>query len=469
MQFPTNKKRVLSVFSLAMINVIAIDSLRNLPTNAENGWLIIFFYFIGTLFFVLPCILITAELSTRYPKTGGSYIWVREAFGEQCGFFTIWLLWIYNVIWYPTILSFIAASVAYLINPALAADKFFMVSMVIVMFFAATIANFFGMKTSSLISSLGAIIGTILPMICIIVLGIVWLALKKPLAIPFETKALLPSVSSFKDIAFLVIVFFSLMGFEMSAAHAEEVENPSRDFPRALIYSAVIVVISAIFASLAIAIIVPKSDLSLVSGLNQAFLYFLQAYHLQWLMPVVTLCIILGGFAGIAAWAIGPTKGLMVAAQDGSLPKILRKQNKKGVPISILISQFIIVVLLCGLFLFFKSINTSYWILSDLTGQLALIYYLLFFAGAIRLRYKNSGELNAYRIPGKNIGMWIAGLTGFLVCIIVFLLGFLPPKDLIQSDLSYELILIIGILIFSLPPLIIYRVQKKKCNYSAQC
>jgi len=461
MQLSTNKKRVLSVFSLAMINIIAIDSLRNLPTNAENGWLIIFFYIIGTLFFVLPCILITAELSTRYPKTGGSYVWVKEAFGTRCGFFTIWLLWIYNVVWYPTILSFIAASVAYLINPALAANKFFMISMIITMFAIATIVNSYGMKTSSLISSFGAIIGTIVPMIFIIALGIVWLTLKKPLAIPFQTKALFPHMSNLKDTAFLVVVFFSLMGFEMSAAHAEEVKNPKRDFPRALIYSAIIVVISAIFASLAIAIIVPKSDLSLVSGLNQAFEYFLQAYQLQWLMPIVTLCIILGGFAGIAAWAIGPTKGLMVAAKDGSLPKFLSYQNKKGAPISILIAQLIVVILLCSLFLFFKSINTSYWILSDLTGQLALIYYIIFFAAAIRLRYKKTGELNAYKIPGKNVGIWIAGLVGLIICLIVLGLGFLPPQDLIQSTLSYELILIIGILIFALPPLVIYQIRKK--------
>ncbi len=108
-----SKKRVLSVFSLVMINVIAIDSLRNLPTNADNGLTILLFYLIAAAIFLVPSVLVTAELATHRPKTGGVYVWVREAFGPQWGFFTIWLQWIYNVFWYPTILSFIAVNIAY--------------------------------------------------------------------------------------------------------------------------------------------------------------------------------------------------------------------------------------------------------------------------------------------------------------------------------------------------------------------
>ena len=95
-----------------MINVIAIDSLRNLPANAEMGLTIAFFYVIIALLFLLPCILITAELATHWPKTGGAYVWVKEAFGPRWGFVSIWLQWIYNVFWYPTILSFIAVNIA---------------------------------------------------------------------------------------------------------------------------------------------------------------------------------------------------------------------------------------------------------------------------------------------------------------------------------------------------------------------
>ena len=54
----------LGVFTLITINIIAIDSLRNLPANAASGYSIISYYAIAALCFLLPCALITAELAT---------------------------------------------------------------------------------------------------------------------------------------------------------------------------------------------------------------------------------------------------------------------------------------------------------------------------------------------------------------------------------------------------------------------
>ena len=96
------------------------------------------------------------------------------------------------------------------------------------------------------------------------------------------------------------------MGFEMSAVHAGDVKNPKRDYPRALWYSSGIVMITMILASAAIALVVPKSDLNIVSGLDQAFALFLGAFHIKWLMPVVVIFMILGGFGGSS---FGPNQG----------------------------------------------------------------------------------------------------------------------------------------------------------------
>src|SRR6478672_5976935 len=105
----SHSKKVLSVFSLVMINIIAVDSLRTLPISAKLGMSLIFYYVIAALIFFIPVALVAAELATAFPNTGGIYVWVREAFGKRVGFITIWLQWIYNVVWYPTILAFIAA------------------------------------------------------------------------------------------------------------------------------------------------------------------------------------------------------------------------------------------------------------------------------------------------------------------------------------------------------------------------
>ncbi len=456
MEIPVHKNRVLGVFSLMMINVIAIDSLRNLPANAANGLSLILLYVIASILFLIPCILVTAELATHHPRTGGVYVWMREAFGPKWGLLTIWLQWIYNVFWYPTILSFIATSIAYLFNPALAQQKTFILPMIIGMFLIATLLNARGMKLSSILSTVCALVGTIIPMLAIIVLGIGWLISGKPLAITPSLDNWLPSLKHMPNIAFLVIILFSLMGFEMSASHAESVKNPQRDFPKALLYSALIVVLTMTLASLAITIVIPAQTLNIVSGLNDAFKIFLNNFNLGWLMPVLLIMIIIGGFGGMAAWIIGPTQGLVVAAEDGLLPRKLQTRNAKGSPVAVLILQAIITIALCGLFLFFKSITTSYWILSVLTAQLALLFYICLFAAAIKLRYKTPRNPHAFRIPGGNYGIWITGIIGILTCCGAIIIGFIPPTEVkIDNVLVYEIILIAGIVIFTVLPFII--------------
>ena len=96
-------KKTLGAFGLAMINVIAVDSLRSLPFSAEYGFSLVFFYILAAITFFFPTALVAAELATGWPNKGGIYVWVREAFGERWGFLVIWLQWIYNVVWYPTI------------------------------------------------------------------------------------------------------------------------------------------------------------------------------------------------------------------------------------------------------------------------------------------------------------------------------------------------------------------------------
>ncbi len=131
----------------------------------------------------------------------------------------------------------------------------------------------------------------------------------------------------------------------------------------------------------------------------------------------------------MAAWVIGPTKGLMVAAEDGSLPAWMSYRNKRGAPLGVLLMQVILVVFLCLLFLLIPSFNTAYWILSDLTAQLTLIFYIPFFAAAIRWRFKTERKEKCFRISEGNFGIWLVGCVGIIACITSILVGFIPPAE----------------------------------------
>lgn len=445
-------KKVLSVFSLVMINVIAVDSLRTLPISAKLGLSLVSYYIVAAFTFFIPVALVAAELATAYPNTGGIYVWVREAFGKRAGFITIWLQWIYNVVWYPTILAFIAATLSYLIDPALENNKYYLLGTVLGLFWLFTILNCFGMKVSSIVSAIGATLGTVLPMLLIIVLAVIWSIQGNPIATGYSANWI-PNFESLGNLSLFSVVLFGLIGMEMSAVHAEEVKNPQRDYPKALFYSTILVISTLSLGSLAIVIVVPNNNLSVVSGLIDAYAAFFKAYNMPWMTSVIAVLIILGSLSGVSAWIIGPTKGLLVSARDGSLPARFAYTNKYGAPTTILFTQAIIFSALSSVFILLHSINAAYWILSDLCAQMALLVYVFMFAAAIKLRYSQPNHPRGYTIPGKNAVMWLLCGTGTLCCLVAMFIGFVPPAQIpIENVFIFELFLIGGLVLFVLIP-----------------
>ncbi|HET9843943.1 MAG TPA: amino acid permease, partial [Gammaproteobacteria bacterium] len=210
------KKQILGVFALAMINVAAIVSLRNLSIMVEYGFACVFYYVAATLCFFIPTALVCAELATGWPKAGGLYRWVSEAFTPEVGFLAVWYAWMLSIAWFPTVLTFTASAIAYLIDPALIKNNHYMISVMLSIFWIATFINFRDMKTSSWVSSIGVILGTIIPGILIIGLGFVWLILGHPTKIETTWQSIIPEFNV-GSMVFFAGVILSLAGMEMSA------------------------------------------------------------------------------------------------------------------------------------------------------------------------------------------------------------------------------------------------------------
>jgi glutamate:GABA antiporter len=457
------KKPTMSVLTLVMINVIAIDSLRGIPMGAHYGLSLIVYYVIAGLFFFLPSALISAELATAWPETGGIYVWVREAFGKRFGFLVIFIQWVYNICWYPTVLSFLAATLAYLVNPNLANNVWYVLAVVFATYWLLTAITLLGMHVSGRVSTVTAIVGTLLPMPFVTVLGIIWLMMGKPIQMPLNMAALIPDISKPNNLVLLTAILYTLVGMEMSATHAQEVKDPQKNYPKALLYSSVIIFLSLVLSSLAVALVLPTSQLDILTGLLDAFHAFFKNFGLEWLMPFMGIFVIIGIIGGVGAWMIGPTRGMLIAAQDGCVPPFLRKINKKNMPIALLLVQGMIFSIICLVFLVMPSINSSFWILSDLTSQLALLSYIFMFAAAIYLRYKQPKIKRTYKVPFGNFGMWTIGTAGILSCVITISLGFLPPAQInIGSFAFYETFLITGFIGFCAIPLIIYQFRRRQ-------
>lgn len=454
-------RRVLSIFTLAMINLAAVLSIKNWPITAEYGLSSITYYVIAALFFFLPVSFVSAELATGWPERGGVFVWVKEALGHKAGFLAIWLLWIENVIALPTTLSFIAGSLAFAFMPSLANNALYTFAIVVVVFWSISLVNFLGMKASGLISSASVILGTILPGIFIIGIGLLWFFGGNVSHIEFSMKGLIPNLSSVDNISFLVGIFLGLAGMEMSAVHAKDVLNPQKNYPRAIFASAAVIIAMSILGTLAIAVIVPQNEIVLHAGAMEAISFFLKSYNLDWMIPVMAILIVVGALGLTSTWAAGPSRGLLAAAQNGDFPPILHTVNKHNMPVAMLIFQAIVLTVFSAVFIFMPNVNIAFWTLMTLASQLYLVMYVMMFISGIVLRYKKPHVKRAYKIPGGNFGMWFVSCIGILSAIFAFAVGFFPPSQISSGDVkNYEFTLLVSIAVSCLIPYIILMFKK---------
>lgn len=444
-----------------MLNVAIMASLRNLPLVASYGLSAIFFFALVAIFFLIPCALVSAELATGWPKEGGIYIWVREALGDRWGFFAIWMQWVHNVAWYPVILSFVATTLAFVVDPTLATNKLFVISIIFVSFWGMTLFNYAGLKMSSWFSTIGVILGTIIPGLLIIILGIYWVAGGNPINTSVSWGDLLPDFKGLGDFVFLAGLFLAFAGLEVSAGYASEVKNPQKNYPRAIILAAIITFSVFMLGALSIAFVLPSHQISLAAGVMEAMRQFFIFYHIEWLLSVIGVLLVIGAVAEMNAWIVGPVKGLYATTNHGNLPPMFHKQNKHGVPVNLLWFQAIIVSITSLVILELPTISASFWILSAMSAQIYLVMYILMFIAAIRLRYTKPHVPRTYKVPYGSKGMWLFAILGLIACIFVILIGFFPPSQIDVGNLFfYESFLIGGLLVMCAVPLIIYQMRK---------
>ncbi|MCH9634511.1 MAG: Glutamate/gamma-aminobutyrate antiporter [Chlamydiae bacterium] len=455
-------KRVLGIFVLATLNLAVITSLRNMPLVARYGLSSISYYLIAAIVFIVPTALVSAELATGWPKAGGVYIWVREAFGERWGLSAVWLQWLHNLPWYPAMLAFIGTLLAYAFNaPSLIANKNFMLLVILLGFWGITFINFFGVKTSGWFSSFCVIIGAIIPGLFLITLGLVWMAKGMPTQIQFEWNAVLPSLSQFDNIGFLAATFLAFAGLEVTAVHAKDVKEPRKNFPKAIFLSAIFSLVLFVLGSLAIAIVLPKNEISLVAGIMEAFAKILSIYKMSGLVPITAILIALGAIGELNAWILGLAKGLFITARHGSLPPVFQKVNKHNIPTNLLLFQASVVSASGIVFYFMDALSSAYWVLMTLSAQLYLTMYILMFLAGLRLRYSKPNVVRKYRISEGNGGMWIVSMIGTVAALFAIVVGFMPPKELVFSHTMLLEFIMIGVfLIFFFIPHIIFSIRK---------
>jgi putative glutamate/gamma-aminobutyrate antiporter len=410
--------------------------------------------------------MVAAELAAMFStKQGGVFRWVGEAFGARAGFLAIWLQWIQSTIWYPTVLTFGAVSIAFIgFNPtadaALASNRFFTLVVVLAIYWIATFISLRGIGWVGKVSKWGGIIGTIIPAALLIVLAIVYLATGGHNNLNTH-ESFFPDLTSFDNLVLASSIFLFYAGMEMMGIHVMDVDKPARNYPRAIIIGSLITVLIFILGTFALGIIVPAKEMSLTQTLLIGFDGYFKFLKMSWMGPIIAIALVFGVLAGVLTWVSGPSKGIFTVGRAGYLPPFFQRTNSQGVQRNILLVQGVIVTILGMLFVVMPSVQSFYQILSQLTVLLYLIMYMMMFAAAITLRYRRPNLERPFRLGRGNGLMWILAGLGFCGSLLAFVLSFIPPSQIATGNKSvWFMVLIIGAIVVVVIPFIIYAMRK---------
>ncbi|MFI3315918.1 MAG: amino acid permease, partial [Rikenellaceae bacterium] len=443
-------------------------SLRGLASEAVYGLSSAFYYLFAAVVFLIPTALVAAELAAMFSqKQGGVFRWVGEAMGSRSGFLAIWLQWIESTIWYPTVLTFGAVAIAFIgidhtTDMALASNKVFTLVTVLVIYWVATYISLKGMGWVGKVSKIGAMVGTIIPAALLIILAILYLSTGGHNNLDMS-QSFIPDLTKLDNIVLASSIFLFYAGMEMMGIHVMDVDNPKRNYPRAILMGSLITVVIFILGTFAIGVVIPAKDINLTQSLLIGFDSYFSYIKMSFLSPIIAVALMFGVLAGVLTWVAGPSKGIFSVGRAGYLPPFFQKTNKIGVQKNILFVQGGVVTLLSLLFVVMPSVQSFYQILSQLTVLLYLIMYMLMFASAIILRYKLPQQERPFKIGAKgNTLMWVVGGMGFLGSLLAFVLSFIPPSQ-IQTGSSkvWFGVLIVGCLVVVVIPFIIYSSRKK--------
>ena len=459
----------LTLVAFILITCAALMSIRTFPTQGVVGWQSIIFCIFAVIMYLIPASLVSAELATGWPQEGGVYVWVKQAFGEKWGFTAVWLQWFQMTIGFISILTFIAATLSYLFNPALANNKLYMFIIIVIVWWGLTFLNFRGLKEYARISSVSVVLGTFIPAAVLIIGGLWYILAGNPIQLTLNPtfSDLMPNLSSASNLVLLVTFVFVFIGIEMTATHAREIKDVQKNYPLGILVVGVVMAIVSIIGSLIVAMLVPVGNLNLLAGIMQSFGVIFSSPSMSWIVTVIALLIVIGAIGQVSTWILGPVRGFFATAREGTLPPILQKKNENDIPVNMLILQAVLITFWGAVYVLLPGgVNGSFWMLFALTTTVYIVMYFLMYAAAIRLRYSHPNVPRAFSIPGGKAGMWAVAGFGILMMALLFILAMLPPSQITEGS-SFVVFMIVGTLVVVAIPLIIYAFRKPSWKIQA--
>ena len=413
--------------------------------------------------FCVPYGLITAELGSTYDSEGGMYDWVKRAFGKKWAARVAWNYWINFPLWIASLAVAVTDVIVGIFGVELS------IFWLLVLQLGYTwLVSFLGTQRigeSKWIVNTGTVF-KILFMVALGALGIYTFIKTGESANPVKAVSDLLPTMDLAGLSFISVIIFNFLGFEVVATFTNDMENPKKEIPKALIIGGALMALFYVLPATGINIAMSTTDAE-AAGITDAFALLLTSLGvsepiIRTVVVVVGLMFIYTMVANIASWSFGVNSVAKYAADDGSMPKIFSKENKDGVAYMASIMNGIVasIIVIIGLILGLVSEEATnlFWTFFSLSLVTLLISYIPLFLAFLKLRKSDKTE-RVYKVPGGKVVLNLITWVPFvlLVLSIIFTLFIDFTKESIMANLP----LIIGVVVsLIIQEILVARVKK---------
>ncbi|MBE6052509.1 MAG: amino acid permease [Clostridium sartagoforme] len=332
-----------------------------------------------------------ANLGTKYPETGGSYQYIKEAFGEFAGFLSAWLYWngswIGNAAIIVALASYSSAFLPFLNNPLI---SIIYTSAILWIF---TFINIVGVKKTGQIQSFVTVFKIIFFAVFIIVAFLY-----------FDSSNLIPLMPEGKGIKSIPLAatstLWAFVGLESATVTAGEIKNPEKNIKKSTIYGLIISSIIYILISISSMGAIPNNELALSSAPLTDILTRVLGDSIGTPLAISVVICILGTTIG---WLLSTARVSFAAGEDGVFPKAFGKLHPKyKTPSNSLVIAAVLVNILL-IMNYQKSMVSTFTFITILATLTFLPVYLLTASAEIMLLLRKENNITVILFLKKSI------------------------------------------------------------------
>jgi amino acid transporter len=434
-------KRGLRFRDLVPLYVVLVLSIRWTAQAATAGPSILIVWVAALFFFFIPLAASVMELSSRRPEEGGIYIWTREAFGDFSGFLCAFTYWMSNLPYFAAVLYFGAASALFAFGPRaqfLASNPAYYIVFAVIALALITLLNIVGVDVGKWLNNIGAI-GILLPLGVLLLLALASWFRFGPVLHPFAAD-FVPHWS-LDNAVFWSSVFFAFSAIESASAMGDEIQNPRRTIPWALLTGGIILTIGYIAGTAAFLFMLPPQAVAGPDGFVHGIEQLAARLGLAWILAPMALFVVLSAIGQVAGNLSSTARLPFAVGVDRYLPaafgSIHPRFRTPWIAIGVYGLAGMVVALLSQAG---TTVRGAYNILVSMSVISLFIPYLFLFSAMIRLQSRPA-PAEARRVPGgKPVAIALATI-GLLSTAVTIVLSVIPSAEETNKPLAIAKVL----------------------------